>query len=231
MVRRLEAGVVMVVPQTLTMESHTLLTQYVIRNWTLGYVNQTDASLGIMVELVLRRRIMNAVLTIYLPTILVLCIVYATNYFKDFFFEAVVTVNLTSLLVLTTLFISVSDSLPKTAYVKMVDIWLIFAQLVPWLEVLLHTAMDLMRTEDKEGEEEEAREVNHHGKIITVGGKKENSVLPKTDVTSKQLIQVDEGKMVAARRDFYDNAKKFNKNNYIMKHLKCSGSQAFTQFT
>ena len=30
-----------------------------------------------------------------------------------------------------------SDSLPKTAYVKMVDIWLIFAQLVPWIEVFL----------------------------------------------------------------------------------------------
>ena len=38
------------------------------------------------------------------------------------------TVNLTSLLVLTTLFISVAGSLPQTAYVKMVDIWLIFAQ-------------------------------------------------------------------------------------------------------
>ena len=53
-------------------------------------------------ELILKRRIMNAVLTVYLPTILVLTIVYATNFFKDFFFEAVVTVNLTSLLVLTT---------------------------------------------------------------------------------------------------------------------------------
>merc|ERR1719225_2243433 len=107
---------------------------------------------------------MSAILTIYLPTVLILTIVYATNFFKDFFFEAVVTVNLTSLLVLTTLFISVSDSLPKTAYVKLVDIWLIFAQLVPWIEVLLHTAMDLMRTEeDEEGGEEDGkgREVNH----------------------------------------------------------------------
>ena len=84
---------------------------------------------------------------------LVLIIVYATNFFKDFFFEAIVTVNLTSLLVLTTLFISVSSSLPQTverqsdllrieiyilsqAYVKMVDVWLIFAQVVPWIEVL-----------------------------------------------------------------------------------------------
>ena len=67
-------------------------------------------------------------MTIYLPTFLILCIVYATNYFKEFFFEAVVTVNLTALLVLTTLFISVSESLPPTAYLKMVDVWLIFAQ-------------------------------------------------------------------------------------------------------
>ena len=43
-------------------------------------------------------------------------------------FRATVTVNLTSLLVLTTLFISVAGSLPQTAYIKMVDIWLIFAQ-------------------------------------------------------------------------------------------------------
>ena len=51
---------------------------------------------------------MNELLTTYLPTLLILCIVYITNFFKPFFFEAVVTVNLTALLVLTTLFISVS---------------------------------------------------------------------------------------------------------------------------
>ena len=38
--------------------------------------------------------------------------------FQPFFFEAIVTVNLTALLVLTTLFISISDSLPKTNYIK-----------------------------------------------------------------------------------------------------------------
>ena len=76
--------------------------------------------------------------------------------------------NLTSLLVLTTLFISVSSSLPQTAYVKMVDVWLIFAQVVPWLEVLLHTLIDWMRTDEEE------RRVNHHGKTITVGGGKNN---------------------------------------------------------
>ena len=114
---------------------------------------------GIHIKILLQRRINNAILTIYLPTILILTIVYATNFFKDFFFEAVVTVNLTSLLVLTTLFISVSQSLPPTAYVKMIDVWLIFAQMVPFVEVLLHSWMDLHRVN-------EDREINHHGATI-----------------------------------------------------------------
>ena len=111
-----------------------------------------------------KRRIINAILTIYLPTFLLLSIVYATNFFKDFFFEAVVTVNLTSLLVLTTLFISVSNNLPTTSYVKMVDVWLIFAQLVPFVEVLLHTWMDTNKNDDD-------REINHHGEVHAVGKK------------------------------------------------------------
>ena len=100
-------------------------------------------------------------MTIYLPTILILMIVYITNFFKDFFFEAVVTVNLTCLLVLTTIFISVAQSLPPTAYIKMVDIWLIFAQMIPFLEVLLYSWIDYHRVDEE-------REINHHGTSITI---------------------------------------------------------------
>ena len=83
----------------------------------------------------------------FLPTFLILVIVYATNYFKDFLFEAIVSVNLTTLLVLTTLFISVSGSIPKTAYIKMIDVSLIFAQMIALVEVLLHTSMATLRVE------------------------------------------------------------------------------------
>ena len=43
------------------------------------------------------------------------------------------------MLVLTTMFVSVSQSLPKTSYIKMVDIWLVFNLLIPFVEVLIHT--------------------------------------------------------------------------------------------
>ena len=74
-------------------------------------------------EILLVRRLLSTVLTVYVPTFLLNVIALATNYFKvnsiklwvliapyiifqDFFFEAVVTVNLTAMLVLTTMFIS-----------------------------------------------------------------------------------------------------------------------------
>ena len=76
-----------ITPHIITMESETVLTQYIITNWTLDYKNASMVSDGIQMTLVLKRRILNAILTVYLPTILVLIIVYATNFFKDFFFE------------------------------------------------------------------------------------------------------------------------------------------------
>ena len=56
-------------------------------------------------EIVFKRRLTNELLTTYLPSILLLFITYATTYFKSFYFEAALTVNLTVMLVLTTLFI------------------------------------------------------------------------------------------------------------------------------
>jgi hypothetical protein len=35
-------------------------------------------------------------------------------------------------------FISVAAGLPKTSYVKMIDIWLIFNLAVPFMEVVMH---------------------------------------------------------------------------------------------
>ena len=51
------------------------------------------------------------------------------------------------MLVLTTMFINVSNNLPKTSYVKMIDIWLIFNLLLPFIEVLVHTYMDSLRSD------------------------------------------------------------------------------------
>ena len=44
---------------------------------------------------------------------------------------------------LTTFFISISDKLPKTSYVKMIDLWLITNLLIPFIEIILQTLMNV----------------------------------------------------------------------------------------
>ena len=117
----------------------TELTQYFIRDTRMFEKTLSTLENAIVMEVVLGRRLLGNFLTIFFPTILLNVIGHSTNFFKSFFFEPVVTVNLTVLLVLVTMFISVSNSLPKTSYVKMVDIWLIFNLVLPFVEVLIHT--------------------------------------------------------------------------------------------
>ena len=78
------------------------LTQYFIRQTSM---NKTIKG-SIKVEVVLGRRLLGTVLTVYIPTILLIFIAHTTNYFKSFFFEAVVSVNLTVMLVNECLFSS-----------------------------------------------------------------------------------------------------------------------------
>merc|ERR1712106_1169117 len=97
---------------------------------------------GVRVFVVLGRRLLSNTLTVYLPTFLLIMIGHLTVYFKPYFFEAIITVNLTVMLVLVTMFISVSNSLPMTSYVKMIDIWLLFNLVIPFVEVCLQTYIE-----------------------------------------------------------------------------------------
>ena len=56
-------------------------------------------------EVTFKRILANELLTTYLASFFLLGICYATTYFRDFYFEAAVTTNLTVMLVATTLFI------------------------------------------------------------------------------------------------------------------------------
>ena len=97
-------------------------------------------------------------MTTFLPSVLLILITYATTFFKPYFFEAALSVNLTTMLVMTTIFMTVMQMLPATAYVKMIDIFLIFGQLYPFSEVVLLTIMEYQREGDGSGEDKEEDE-------------------------------------------------------------------------
>ena len=95
-------------------------------------------------------------------------ITFATTFFKPYFFEAALTVNLTTMLVMTTIFISKMDGLPPTSAIKMIDIWLIMCQLVPFCEVVLLTAIEYNSSGEQGTNGEKTKTINHHGEMRVV---------------------------------------------------------------
>ena len=72
------------------------------------------------------------------------------------------------MLVLTTIFIDVSNNLPKTSYMKMIDVWLLFNLIIPFVVVLIHTYINTMRTDggiEEAGGEDEAEDRGNEKKI------------------------------------------------------------------
>merc|ERR1712012_312430 len=105
------------------------------------------------VEVIIQRRLLSLVLTAFVPTIILNIIGHMSNYFKEFFFEGLMSLNVTVMLVLTTMFLSISTNLPPTAYIKMMDIWLLFSLLKPFVDILVQTYIETLRENPDEGKE------------------------------------------------------------------------------
>ena len=123
----------------------------------LTFTNATNPEQGLRMSMVLKRKIMSEMMTTYFPSILLMLITFATTLFKPMYFEASLSVNLTTMLVMTTIFISKMEGLPPTSDTKMIDMWLVMCQLVPFIEVMLVTAIEFYREEpgnDKHEREE-----------------------------------------------------------------------------
>ena len=133
------------IPGRILMKQDLNMHMFEITFWNLEYNDNRD---GLRVLIVLKRKFVSEIMTTYFPSFLLLAITFATTFFKPYFFEAALSVNLTTMLVMTTIFISKMESLPPTSDIKMIDIWLVLCQMVPFAEVVLLTAMEYQRTEE-----------------------------------------------------------------------------------
>ena len=115
------------------------LTMFTITNLTLSGNENPNM---VFMALKLKRKVSTELVTTYFPTILLLLITFTTIFFdKDLFGDAI-AVNLTIMLVMTTIFTSKIEELPPTSDMKMIDIWLICCLVIPFLEVILRTTIE-----------------------------------------------------------------------------------------
>ena len=92
---------VKLIPDAFYYEGPMALTEYSIKNLQM----KTEKKETVRVEVTIRRRLLSLILTTFLPTILLNIIGHMSNYFKEFFFEGLMSLNVTVMLVLTTLFL------------------------------------------------------------------------------------------------------------------------------
>ena len=70
-----------------------------------GPIRALDADCNNYFQIVIQRRLLSLILTTFIPTIILNVIGHMSNYFKEFFFEGLMGLNVTVMLVLTTMFL------------------------------------------------------------------------------------------------------------------------------
>ena len=86
------------------------LTQYEVRDFRMEIQNTGEEGIQeVFVTITLRRQLFGVVLNIIIPTVVLNVISYSTNFYKEDYFETVIGINLTTMLVIVTLFVSVSS--------------------------------------------------------------------------------------------------------------------------
>merc|ERR1719219_3027122 len=137
-------------------------------------------------------------MTTFFPSVLLMLITFATTLYKEQYFEATLSVNLTTMLVMTTIFISKMESLPPTSETKMIDMWLILCQLVPFIEVILVTTVEYYREDPQPKRKEETDTPDDTMSLVLMemysGKKQQNSPKKK-----KNAVDTSDSKKKARR--------------------------------
>ena len=89
------------------------LKQFDVIWWRIKNEENSD---NISLEFKLSRGLVGTALTIFLPTLILMLISFTTPFFKEDYFESIIGVNLTVMLVLVTMFTSVSVILSPCSY-------------------------------------------------------------------------------------------------------------------
>ncbi|KAK3861115.1 hypothetical protein Pcinc_014056 [Petrolisthes cinctipes] len=124
----------------------------------------------------------------YVPTTLLLIITYLTFYFALDDFTDRIMVSLTALMVMAALFLQTNQSMPRTAYLKVVDIWFLFCIIIKFVIVLWLVVINYVRQmEALRGRKQQVP--THNGKVWTnVNGSLDSAVTITTTVITANKI-------------------------------------------
>ena len=123
----------------------------------------------VQMEIVFKRRLLTETVRTFFPSLLLVCFSYATSFFRlPNFFTPAIAANLTVMLTMTNLMDNLMKRLGETAQIKWIELWLIFTQCVPFVQVILITIIEWLRNEE---EMEEKKKKADNEDIVMERGK------------------------------------------------------------
>ncbi|XP_064085620.1 serotonin-gated chloride channel mod-1-like isoform X2 [Macrobrachium nipponense] len=132
----------------------------------------------------LERRYSLLVLTVFLPTFLLMGISYGTLFIKPKDFDTRSMMALTTLLVMYTMFDQVSSNLPDTAYIKMVDLWFFFCIFTIFSVNIIHIWVEFLPP----GDDDDLFSRRDRVSPITNGLKKESPMISTAGWTAEKVL-------------------------------------------
>ena len=125
---------------------------------------------GLVIGLKLKRIFYYHLTNTYMPTITLLIIAEITLHFDETKTELAIGLSLTIMLVMYTMYQSISGSLIQTAYLKMIDYWLLFCLLKPFVIFMIEIYWLQQKTQKlnltQKGWILDGKEIDNHRKQV-----------------------------------------------------------------
>ena len=123
--------------------------QFLIHGWKVEkrintVVDPNAPEEEVIVSLILSRNLKVTVMVTHLPTLLMNMINQLTNYISgEGRYDLIITVNITCMMVLASVYLSVSTSLPNTPSIKPVEVWLLISFIYPFMVIFVNIVMQV----------------------------------------------------------------------------------------
>ena len=128
-----------------TYEGPTTLVQFIVQ----GTRMVSKSANHLTVEINLKRMFQYHLAATFLPTILLMIITEIALFVDEKHFDVLIMIHLTTMLVMYTLYQGLQSSMPKAAYLKFMDIFLLFGVIVPFLTFMIQVALKLVGGQEK----------------------------------------------------------------------------------
>ena len=107
-------------------------------------LDDTKDGSGVTLSFILTRNFRTIFMVTYLPTILMNVMNQAMVYIQtDNKLDLIISVNITCMMVLASMYLSVASSLPSTTNIKPIEIWLLFNMMYPVFVILSNVILQV----------------------------------------------------------------------------------------